>query len=424
MEMLVEEFSQAAKIKVFGVGGGGGNAVENMIQSNLTGVSFICANTDAQALTRSSAEHKIQLGKERTRGLGAGAKSEVGQAAAEESLDDIREAIGDADMVFVTAGMGGGTGTGAAPVIARVAKEKGALTVGVITKPFHFEGDKRMKVAEKGISELSQHVDSIVTIPNDRLTSIAPKNAKVTEMFRMADNVLCSAVRGVTDLITKPGLINADFADVRTVMGERGLALMGEGVARGEGRSITAAKQAITSPLLEDISIAGSRALLVNITASDLGMDEFSEISTYILEAARGSRNEDPIVVTAVCEDESLGDELHVTVIATGIEKVEPAHVLSAQGTAKVTNFQAAPTQGSLLASNPAPATAVPQMVQGQGQGSNYPYRPKSEDDYNIPAYLRKVEHSRRMTPHAPGAEDFTFDEENDIPAFIRRQAN
>jgi cell division protein FtsZ len=255
MEMIIDT-DQSAKIKVIGVGGGGGNAVQNMIESGLEGVSFICANTDMQALTRNNAEVRVQIGKQLTRGLGAGADPEVGRMAAEEDIEEVRTAIGDADMVFVTAGMGGGTGTGAAPVIAKAAKEKGVLTVGVVTKPFPFEG-KRMKAAMAGIEALREHVDSLVIIPNARLLAIAPKNAKVTEMFKKADDVLYDAVRGVTDLITKPGLINADFADVRTIMERRGMALMGEGRASGENRALEAAKRAITSPLLEDLSITG-----------------------------------------------------------------------------------------------------------------------------------------------------------------------
>ena len=288
MDDMVPDTEQAAKIKVIGVGGGGGNAVQNMINSRLEGVSFICANTDMQALSRSLAEEHIQLGKELTRGLGAGAKPEVGQAAAEESVEDIRKAIDGADMVFVTAGMGGGTGTGAAPVIAKVAKEKGVLTVGVVTKPFRFEGEKRMKAALKGIEELKQHVDSLVIIPNDRLLAIAPKNAKVTEMLKKADDVLYDAVRGVTDLITKPGLINADFADVRTVMSRQGMALMGEGRASGDNRALDAAKRAITSPLLEDLSITGCKAMLVNITANDTAADCTSGAFAGICAAKEG----------------------------------------------------------------------------------------------------------------------------------------
>ena len=329
MEMHIDT-EQAAKIKVFGVGGGGGNAIQNMINSKLEGVSFICANTDVQALARSGAEHKIQLGKELTRGLGAGAKPEIGAGAAEESLDAIREAIGDADMVFVTAGMGGGTGTGAAPVIAKAAKEKGVLTVGVVTKPFHFEGDKRMKSAMKGIDELRQHVDSLVTIPNDRLLAIAPKNAKLTEMLKKADDVLYAAVRGVTDLITKPGMINADFGDVRTVMSKQGMAFIGEGVASGENRAIDAAKKAVSNPLLEDISIGGAKAILVNITASeDMGMDEFSSAGIFIRDTAKGPDGEAPEIIIAMSVDENSGDEMRITVIATGIEPASTSQASS-----------------------------------------------------------------------------------------------
>ncbi|MCH5276424.1 MAG: cell division protein FtsZ [Desulfovibrionaceae bacterium] len=430
MDMHID-MEQAAKIKVFGVGGGGGNAVQNMINSNLKGVSFICANTDMQALARSGAEHKIQLGKDLTRGLGAGAKPEVGQAAAEESLDAIREAIGDADMVFVTAGMGGGTGTGAAPVIAKAAKEKGVLTVGVVTKPFHFEGDKRMKSALKGIEELRQHVDSLVTIPNDRLLAIAPKNAKVVEMLKKADDVLYSAVRGVTDLITKPGLINADFADVHTVMSVQGMALMGEGAASGENRAMEAAKRAISSPLLEDITIGGAKAILVNITASeDMGMDEFSNAGACIRDAARGPNGEDPEIIVAMSVDETCGDEMRITVIATGIESPSSAGSSSLPGGAKVTTLtpaakaqpEAAPApqvEGRSFRPTPRPGAVPPEVRQGSLYRGNF-----DDEDRNIPAYLRAQERLQQMGRHAPGTDDFTFMDESDVPSFIRRQAN
>ena len=435
MEIHIDT-EQAAKIKVFGVGGGGGNAIQNMINSKLGGVSFICANTDVQALARSGAEHKIQLGKELTRGLGAGARPEVGASAAEESLDAIREAIGDSDMVFVTAGMGGGTGTGAAPVIAKAAKEKGVLTVGVVTKPFHFEGDKRMKSAIKGIEELRQHVDSLVTIPNDRLLAIAPKNAKLTEMLKKADDVLYATVRGVTDLITKPGMINADFADVRTVMSKQGMALMGEGVASGENRAIDAAKKAISSPLLEDITIGGAKAILVNITAGeDMGMDEFSNAGTFIRDAAKGPDGEDPEIIIAMSVDENCGDEMRITVIATGIESA--ATTAQTNGGAKVTSLSAkapqetAPSpQPGFRATPPRPA-AVPPEVQMQTSL----YRGFDEDERNIPTYLRikermqqaqaaRMQQTQTAHMHTPGAEDFTFEDDPEVPTFIRRQAN
>ena len=417
MDDMVPDTEQAAKIKVIGVGGGGGNAVQNMINSRLEGVSFICANTDMQALSRSLAEEHIQLGKELTRGLGAGAKPEVGQAAAEESVEDIRKVIDGADMVFVTAGMGGGTGTGAAPVIAKVAKEKGVLTVGVVTKPFRFEGEKRMKAALKGIEELKQHVDSLVIIPNDRLLAIAPKNAKVTEMLKKADDVLYDAVRGVTDLITKPGLINADFADVRTVMSRQGMALMGEGRASGDNRALDAAKRAITSPLLEDLSITGCKAMLVNITANeDIGMDEFSSAASYIEEAARGANGEDPEIVVAMSLDESCGEEIRITVIATGIEP-------EAEKPGK-------PATGTVVTMNGSHDQNVPPVVQG------YPTRPRHtrdphdilarpklyseypQDDTDIPAYLRFQEKAKQ---YQEPAEDFTI-EEDDSPAYLRKQ--
>ncbi|WP_295640227.1 cell division protein FtsZ [uncultured Mailhella sp.] len=415
MDDMVPDTEQAAKIKVIGVGGGGGNAVQNMINSRLEGVSFICANTDMQALSRSLAEEHIQLGKELTRGLGAGAKPEVGQAAAEESVEDIRKVIDGADMVFVTAGMGGGTGTGAAPVIAKVAKEKGVLTVGVVTKPFRFEGEKRMKAALKGIEELKQHVDSLVIIPNDRLLAIAPKNAKVTEMLKKADDVLYDAVRGVTDLITKPGLINADFADVRTVMSRQGMALMGEGRASGDNRALDAAKRAITSPLLEDLSITGCKAMLVNITANeDIGMDEFSSAASYIEEAARGPNGEDPEIVVAMSLDESCGEEIRITVIATGIEP-------EAEKPNK-------PATGTVVTMNGGHDQNVPPVVQGYRQRHvRDPHeilsRPKlyseyPQDDTDIPTYLRYQERAKQ---YQEPAEDFTI-EEDDSPAYLRKQ--
>ena len=415
MDDMVPDTEQAAKIKVIGVGGGGGNAVQNMINSRLEGVSFICANTDMQALSRSLAEEHIQLGKELTRGLGAGAKPEVGQAAAEESVEDIRKVIDGADMVFVTAGMGGGTGTGAAPVIAKVAKEKGVLTVGVVTKPFRFEGEKRMKAALKGIEELKQHVDSLVIIPNDRLLAIAPKNAKVTEMLKKADDVLYDAVRGVTDLITKPGLINADFADVRTVMSRQVMALMGEGRASGDNRALDAAKRAITSPLLEDLSITGCKAMLVNITANeDIGMDEFSSAASYIEEAARGPNGEDPEIVVAMSLDESCGEEIRITVIATGIEP-------EAEKPNK-------PATGTVVTMNGGHDQNVPPVVQGYRQRHvRDPHeilsRPKlyseyPQDDTDIPTYLRYQERAKQ---YQEPAEDFTI-EEDDSPAYLRKQ--
>ncbi|MDL1958476.1 MAG: cell division protein FtsZ [Deltaproteobacteria bacterium] len=306
-----------AKIKAIGVGGGGGNAINNMIASELKGVEFIAANTDSQALEMSGAGTKIQLGKGLTKGLGAGAKPEIGREAAEESIDDIRAMLEGSDMVFITAGMGGGTGTGGAPVIAEISKEMGALTVAVVTKPFSFEGKRRMGVAEEGIEELKDAVDTIITIPNDRLRSLAKPNTPILEMFRKADEVLYYAVRGISDLIVLKGYINVDFADVRTVTAEMGMALMGTGVARGSRRALEAVQMAIANPLLEDISISGARGILMNITASSstLSMEEVEQSSSLIHDEA----HEDANIILGTVFDDDIDEEIRVTVIATGI---------------------------------------------------------------------------------------------------------
>ena len=310
MDMQFEADTPPANIKVIGVGGGGGNAVQNMIMAGLKGVSFICANTDAQALLRSKAEIKLQIGEKLTKGLGAGADPNVGRDAAQESIGAIKDAIGDADMVFVTAGMGGGTGTGAAPIVAQAARELGALTVGVVTKPFLFEGTKRARAAEQGIAELRENVDSLITIPNNRLLTIAPKKAKLSDMLKCADDVLHRAVRGISDLITVPGLINVDFADVRTVMSVSGLAMMGAGIAVGEGRAIEAARKAITSPLLEDVSIAGAKAVLINITANeDLLFEEFNDASAYINDAL--GEADTNIIIGCATDENARGRDPH-----------------------------------------------------------------------------------------------------------------
>jgi len=306
-----------AKIKVLGVGGAGGNAINNMINSNLKGVEFISANTDIQALSTSLAPTKIQLGVRLTEGLGAGANPEVGREAALENIDAIREAVKDSHMVFITAGLGGGTGTGAGPVIAEVCKEMGALTVAVVTKPFGFEGKKRMLHAEYGLESLREVVDTLITIPNDRLRGLASRNATMLEMFKMADDVLLYAVKGITDLIMMPGLVNLDFADVKTTMSKAGMALMGTGIAKGENRAIEAAERAISHPLLEDISISGARGLLMNITsAKDITMAEMTEASERIYREA----GDDAEIIWGAVLDDSVGEELRVTVIATGID--------------------------------------------------------------------------------------------------------
>jgi len=307
-----------AKIKVVGVGGAGGNAINNMIVAKLKGVDFIVANTDSQDLERSSCSRRIQLGATVTKGLGAGADPQIGQQSAEESIEEIRDSVGGADMVFITAGMGGGTGTGASPVVARESRESSALTVAVVTKPFKFEGDKRMSRALEGIEKLKKEVDTLIIIPNERLKAIGDKSASFKDLIVRADDVLLHAVKGISDLIMSSGFINLDFADVKKVMQEMGTAIMGTGRASGENRAVEAAKTAVNSPLLEDISISGARGLLMNISGpSTMTMDEIDEASTYI----RGEVAEDADIFWGVVFDDDLGDELQITVIATGIDK-------------------------------------------------------------------------------------------------------
>jgi cell division protein FtsZ len=310
---------QEAVIKVIGVGGGGGNALNTMIQSGLGGVDFVAANTDAQALSHNKAATKVQLGAEITRGLGCGANPDRGRASALEARDRLRELLEGSDMVFVTAGMGGGTGTGAAPIVAEVAREVGALTVGVVTKPFPFEGRVRMKHAGHGLEELHSVVDTLITIPNQRLLALAGKSTAMKDAFALADQVLLNAVRGISDLITIHGLINLDFADVRTVMNEAGTALMGTGIGKGDTRAVDAAAAAISSPLLEDLSIEGARGVLINITGgSEMTLFEVNEASSLVHEAAHEDAN---IIVGAVIDDSLGDDELRVTVIATGLDR-------------------------------------------------------------------------------------------------------
>jgi cell division protein FtsZ len=323
------ENDKTAKIKVIGVGGAGGNAINNMIAGNLQGVKFICANTDAQALEVSKAEIKLQLGERLTEGLGAGANPNIGKEAALENRDAIRKSLENSHMVFITAGFGGGTGTGAAPVIAEICKEIGALTVAVVTKPFSFEGRKRTRQAEEGIETLKQVADTVITIPNDRLRALASKNAKMIEMFKKADEILLHSVKGITDLIMMPGLVNLDFADVRTTMSRAGLAIMGIGVSRGENRAIEAAERAISHPLLEDIAISGAKGVLMNITCnSELTMEEMTEASERIYNEV----GENADIIWGAVVDDSMDDEMSVTVIATGIgdktDKTNPDNVM------------------------------------------------------------------------------------------------
>ena len=323
------ENDKTAKIKVIGVGGAGGNAINNMIAGKLQGVKFICANTDAQALEVSKAEIKLQLGEKLTEGLGAGANPNIGSDAALENRDAIRKLLENSHMVFITAGFGGGTGTGAAPVIAEICKEIGALTVAVVTKPFSFEGKKRTRQAEEGIETLKQVADTVITIPNDRLRALASKNAKMIEMFKKADEILLHSVKGITDLIMMPGLVNLDFADVRTTMSRAGLAIMGIGVSRGENRAIEAAERAISHPLLEDIAISGAKGVLMNITCnSELTMEEMTEASERIYNEV----GENADIIWGAVVDDSMDDEMSVTVIATGIgekeDKAKPDNVM------------------------------------------------------------------------------------------------
>lgn len=307
-----------AKIKVIGVGGGGGNAINNMIASKLKGVEFITTNTDLQALESTSCSYKIQLGPTLTRGLGTGSDPEIGRSAAEESEGELREALSGADMTFITAGMGGGTGTGASQVVARIAKEQGALTVAVVTKPFKFEGEKRMKRALEGIKRLKEDVDTLIVIPNERLKAIGDKHITFRELIVKADEVLLQAVKGISDLIMSDGFINLDFADVKKVMEQMGTAIMGTGRASGENRALEAAERAINSPLLEDISIRGAKGLLMNITGpSDMTMEELDEASNYI----KGEVDSDAEIFWGVVFDDSMRDEMQITVIATGIDR-------------------------------------------------------------------------------------------------------
>ena len=318
---LIDNLPQNAVIKVVGVGGGGGNALQHMVINNVEGVDFICANTDAQALKNMTARTVLQLGTAVTKGLGAGANPLVGREAAIEDRDRIGEMLEGSDMVFITAGMGGGTGTGAAPIIAEVAREMGILTVAVVTKPFPFEGRKRMQIAEEGIRELGQHVDSLITIPNEKLLTVLGKDASLLSAFSKANDVLLGAVQGIADLIMRPGMINVDFADVKTVMSEMGMAMMGTGHASGANRAREAAEAAIRSPLLEDVNLMGARGILVNITAGpDLSLGEFTEVGNTVEEFA----SETATVVVGTVIDPELRDELRVTVVATGLgERIE-----------------------------------------------------------------------------------------------------
>jgi cell division protein FtsZ len=386
---LIDNIASNAVIKVIGVGGGGGNAVKHMIENDVEGVDFICANTDAQALSDISSKTVLQLGGDITKGLGAGANPEIGRAAAMEDRDRIAEALHGADMVFITAGMGGGTGTGGAPVVAEVARELGILTVAVVTRPFPFEGKKRLSIAQEGVAELQQHVDSLITIPNEKLLEVLGKNTSLLEAFKEANDVLLGAVQGIADLIIRPGMINVDFADVRTVMSEMGMAMMGTGHAKGENRAREAAEKAINSPLLDDINLAGARGILVNITAGfDLSLGEFSEVGDTIEEFA----SEEATVVVGTVIDPDMHEELKVTVVATGLG-----------GEAARAPLQVVDTAA------PKPVAADVEV----------------EPDYkefDRPAVMRNK--SRAAAGGQPSVTDPASEEYFDIPAFLRRQAD
>ncbi|HEY9181638.1 MAG TPA: cell division protein FtsZ [Gammaproteobacteria bacterium] len=380
---LMDGYSQTAVIKVLGIGGGGGNAVAHMVRAGLDGVDFICANTDSQALKGAKVKTGLQIGCNITKGLGAGANPEVGRQAAMEDRDRIQEVIEGADMLFITAGLGGGTGTGAAPVVAQLAKEMGILTVAVVTKPFSMEGPKRMRVAEQGIAELGRFVDSLITIPNEKLLSVLGPTTTLLDAFRAANEVLQGAVQGIAELITRPGLINVDFADVRTVMSEMGMAMMGSGVASGQDRARIAAEAAISSPLLEDINLSGANGVLVNVTAGpDLSIGEFQEVGDTVKQFA----SDDATVVIGTVIDPEMNDEIRVTVVATGLG------------------------QAAGMAERPMKVVRRAPPVQ-KGREPNY-------TELEKPAVTRK----RAVGDGVTGND--SLEDLLDIPAFLRRQAD
>lgn len=381
---LVDNLPQNAVIKVVGVGGGGGNAVKHMIANAVEGVDFICANTDAQALKDIASKTVLQLGNSMTKGLGAGANPEVGRQAALEDRERIAEVLKGADMVFITAGMGGGTGTGAAPVVAEIARDLNILTVAVVTKPFPFEGKKRMAIAEAGMQELHHNVDSLITIPNEKLLEVLGGNLSLLEAFKAANDVLLGAVQGIADLIINPGMINVDFADVRTVMSEMGMAMMGTGIAKGENRAREAAEAAIRSPLLEDINLEGARGILVNITAGmDLSLGEFSEVGDTVEEFA----SDNATVVVGTVIDPNMKDELKVTVVATGLGRVDvPLSVVQNPQpveTAKEVNYDLPPAMRGGVRHTPRTLRAEASAAAARAGDSDMDY-------LDIPAFLRR----------------------------------
>ena len=404
---LMENYSANARIKVMGLGGGGGNAVEHMVRSGIEGVEFICANTDAQALQSMTATHSLHIGANITKGLGAGANPDIGRQAALEDRERIAELFDNTDMLFLTAGMGGGTGTGSIPVVAQLAREAGILTVAVVTKPFPFEGSKRMQVAARGIEELRQHVDSLIIIPNEKLLSVLGKNISLLDAFNSANDVLCGAVQGISELITRPGLINVDFADVKTVMSEMGVAMMGTGISQGEDRATDAAEQAVSSPLLEDIDLAGAKGILINVTGGmDMNIGEFEEVGNVVKQFA----SEDATVVVGTVIDPELEGELRVTVVATGLgaqnrnqigKTVRPGRDgrINYNQLDKPTVIRRSPdgspaTSGRPAALAPAPAPMQrPAAAVRRNDLSKTDYNQGSENEYDvldIPAFLRR----------------------------------
>ena len=429
MNFSYVENKASAKIKVIGVGGAGGNAVNNMINANLQGVKFIVANTDAQALETSNAEAKIQLGKSLTEGLGAGADPNIGREAAMESIDEIRQALEGSHMVFITAGFGGGTGTGAAPVIAEVCKELGILTVAVASKPFSFEGKKRERQALDGLDKLHGITDTVITIPNDRLRGIAPKGARMVDMFIKADEILHHSVKGITDLIMMPGHVNLDFADVKTTMQKAGKALMGIGIASGENRATEAAEKAISHPLLEDISISGAKGVLMNITSSsDLTLDEMTEASDRIYQEV----GDDAEIIWGQTFDETLGDEIRITVIATGIGEKQAE---LAPNMHRFEPLSATPMQegyNSQPARNPAAAQIRTAGAEYNADGSIARGRLRSPTEEEL-ATWNEFDNPVRVThKRVVGGDDIpsswndpAFDNDNlEVPTFLRRKAD
>lgn len=389
---LIDTYEQGAVIKVIGVGGGGGNAVQHMVQNQMEGVEFICANTDAQALKGNQAKTVLQLGGNMTKGLGAGANPEIGRQAAIEDRERVEEVIEGADMLFITAGMGGGTGTGAAPVIAEIARDMGILTVAVVTRPFPFEGGKRARIADQGIEDLSKYVDSLITIPNEKLLSVLGKGVTLLEGFKAANDVLLGAVQGIAELIVRPGLINVDFADVRTVMSEMGMAMMGSGTEQGQDRAVEAAQKAISSPLLEDIDIAGAKGILVNISSGDdIGMDEFEAVGATVEALA----DPEATVVIGTVIDPEMGGDLRVTVVATGLEQAEKAQ-------AKEPHQSKAVNAGSQHGSARENVQHLREVANRQA-----PYT-----------------HGANIAGQTSSADDIDFDELLEIPTFLRKQAD